>query len=188
MLHYTSNLEAVLRKALAATKAAAAVAQSQEVDRAMRRGIQSHFNRLSSGGGSDSTALANGSDTTTRVRWRNSRHPFTVRAHRASGVDPDMLLIHTGGMRDAFTVGALVDGRGLGHGWGSDATLRGGTPDAVEKARRNRGGVYRTDFPRIAERNVLMLFPDRQFVYWDTEMRDEVARVAARAAEKEWSA
>lgn len=164
-----------------------AVGPDSDLSAIMRRGIQSHFNRLSLGGGSDPSALGPGDGATSPVRWIiGSRHPFTVLSHRVRGVSPNQLLIHTGKMRDDFTVSAVITGHRAPHG--SDVVLSGATQESIDKARRNlQGGTVTTDFPVIAKSNVVVRLPSRQFVYWDTVMRYDVEQAAMKKAEREWS-
>lgn len=185
MFDVDSNIKEVLEKYRRTILRALASGAHPDVADLMKSGIQSHFNRLSAGGGNDPTALGPGTGLE-NVSWLvGDRHRFTVASHRLLGVDPNQLLILTGSMRDSFTTNARVD-QFRSHA-ASFSILQGSNPNDVMKAQVNLGGQQSVDFPHLGIRNVVVNVPRRQFVYWDTLMRMAVEKLAIREAEQEWS-
>lgn len=135
-------------------------------ERTMQQGTRRHFQTLSDGG-SDQSALGGS------VNWPTRRHKLTIEAREAMGEDGiEPYLQASGGMKRAFTEHTETT---VSPGVRTRVRYRTTRPFEEQKARKHQaGGIWEANFASIGERRSNFPFPQRQFLYWDRRMEQEI--------------
>lgn len=136
--------------------------------RVMREGTQQHFDRLAPGDRTDSTALGGS------VTWPSARAEITKKTRLRMGEPPGPPYLNASGdMKRAFTAGASMQvTKSSQH-----VSIRYYTANPLENRKafkHQTGGSHDAFFAPFNLQMDNFPFPQRQFLYWDEAMEDDV--------------